>query len=128
MATRSGAVDPGLLVWLLTEARVSVDELGDGLEHLAGLLGLSGASGDMREVVDRRDRGDEACRLAFDVYVHRLVGDVARMAAALGGMDAITFTGGVGSALRLCGVPSATGSAGWVFGWRMGWAGPPTAC
>jgi acetate kinase len=93
MATRSGSVDPGLLVWLLTEGGLSAGEVGDALEHRSGLLGLSGRSGDLREVLAA---DDEAARLAFDVYVHRLAGEIARMAAALRGLDAITFTGGVG--------------------------------
>jgi acetate kinase len=93
MATRSGSVDPGLLVWLLTEGGLSAGEVGDALEHRSGLLGLSGRSGDLREVLAT---DDEAARLAFDVYVHRLAGEISRMAAALRGLDAITFTGGVG--------------------------------
>lgn len=96
MATRSGSVDPGLLLWLESEGGLPVDEVSDGLEHRAGLAGLSGTSGDMREVLDARDRGDDAARLAFDVYVHRIVGELARMVTSLGGLDAVVFTGGVG--------------------------------
>jgi acetate kinase len=95
MATRSGDVDPGLLVWLLERGGVAVGDMGDALERGSGLLGLSG-SADMREVLARRDAGDEAARLAFDVYVHRLRAAIAAMAAALGGLDALVFTGGVG--------------------------------
>jgi acetate kinase len=95
MATRSGDVDPGLLVWLLDRGEVSADELGDALERESGLLGLAGTA-DMREVLERRAAGDERATLAFDVYVHRLRGGIAAMAAALGGLDALVFTGGVG--------------------------------
>jgi acetate kinase len=95
MATRSGDVDPGLLVWLLERGEVGAGELGDALERGSGLLGLAG-TGDMREVLARRDAGDEVAALAFGVYVHRLRGAVAAMAAALGGLDALVFTGGVG--------------------------------
>jgi len=96
MATRSGSVDPGLLVWLQTGGGLTAGEIGDGIEHQAGLLGLSERSGDIREILAGRAGGDERCRLAFDVYVHRLTGEITRMAAALGGLDAIVFTGGVG--------------------------------
>jgi acetate kinase len=94
MATRSGSVDPGLLVWLLTEAGLSADDLGDALEHRSGLLGLAGTA-DLREIVEARDSDDRAA-LAFDVYVARLAGEIARTVTALGGLDALTFTGGVG--------------------------------
>jgi acetate kinase len=96
MATRSGAVDPGLLVWLQTQGGLTADEVGQGIEHQSGLLGLSEKSGDLREVLAGLDGGDDRCRLAFDVYVHRMAGEIARMTAALGGLDAIAFTGGVG--------------------------------
>jgi acetate kinase len=96
MATRSGSVDPGLMLWLQTSGGITAEELGEALEHDSGLLGLSSRSGDLREVLAGVERGDEACRTAYDVYLHRLVGEIARMAAALGGVDAIAFTGGVG--------------------------------
>jgi acetate kinase len=95
MATRAGSIDPGLLLWLAEDGKLSVDELADGLEHRSGLLGLAG-SADMREVTRRADSGDERASLALDVYVQRLRGAIAAMAAALGGLDALVFTGGVG--------------------------------
>jgi acetate kinase len=95
MATRSGSVDPGLLLWLLREDRLSLEELSEGLEHRSGLTGLTG-TGDMRQVAADRADGDPAARLAFDVYVHRLAGEVARMTTSIGGLDALVFTGGVG--------------------------------
>jgi acetate kinase len=94
MATRSGSVDPGLLMWLQTSAGFAADDISDALEHRSGLLGLSEKSGDLREVLANLD--NESCRLAYDVYVHRMTGEIARMAAALGGVDGIAFTGGVG--------------------------------
>ncbi|MEU0090599.1 acetate/propionate family kinase [Kribbella sp. NPDC006257] len=96
MATRSGSIDPGLLLWLQTSGGLSAEEIGDALEHRSGLLALSGRSGDLREVVAGLEGGDEDCRLAYETYVHRLVGEIARMTAALGGLDALAFTGGVG--------------------------------
>jgi acetate kinase len=95
MATRSGSVDPGLLVWLLEHERVSLEDLGEALEHRSGLLGLAG-SADMREVIAGAAAGRESASLALDVYVHRLRAGIAAMTAALGGLDALVFTGGVG--------------------------------
>lgn len=95
MATRSGTVDPGLVLWLQTEAGLGAGQLTDALEHRSGLLGLAG-SADMAEVIGRASAGEAIAGLALDVYLHRLVGGVAAMAAALGGIDALTFTGGVG--------------------------------
>jgi acetate kinase len=88
MNTRSGSVDPGLVLWLVEEARLAPADVAEGLERRSGLAGLSGTSGDLREV------GTEG--LAFDVYVHRLRREIAAMAAALDGLDALVFTGGVG--------------------------------
>jgi acetate kinase len=96
MGTRAGSLDPGLLLHLLREPGASVDELHAVLHHGSGLRGLSGVSGDLREVVAARDRGDERARLAFDVYVHRLRFHLGAMLGALGGLDAVVFTAGVG--------------------------------
>jgi acetate kinase len=96
MATRSGSVDPGLLLWVQRHGGIGAEEMERALDREAGLLALSGRSGDMREVIAGLDEGDERCRLAFDVYVHRLVAGVAAMAASMGGIDALVFTGGVG--------------------------------
>src|SRR6185295_15816325 len=71
MATRSGSVDPGLLLWLLEREQVAIGEAADALEHESGLLALAGTA-DMREVVACADQGDGDARLALDVYVHRL--------------------------------------------------------
>ena len=92
MATRSGSVDPGLLLWLIREGGLSVAELEQGLEHRSGLLGLSGTA-DMRVLLAR---DDGAARRALDVYVHRLRSAIASMAAAMNGLDVLAFTGGVG--------------------------------
>ncbi len=97
MATRSGSVDPGLITWLLQHSDLGVVELADGLEQQAGLAGLSGIpSGDMRAVLAAADAGDHRARLALDVYLHRLRREIAAMAAAMNGLDALVFTGGVG--------------------------------
>jgi acetate kinase len=95
MATRSGSVDPGLLLWLLEHSPLSERELADALEHESGLIGLAGTA-DMRELLARADAGDAPARLGLDVYLHRLRAAIAAMTAALGGIDALVFTGGVG--------------------------------
>ena len=95
MATRSGSVDPGLVVWLQEHAGMPAAELASTLERRSGLLGLAGTD-DMRLVVERRDAGDRDASLAFDVYIHRLRSGIASMAASMGGIDALAFTGGVG--------------------------------
>ncbi|HET9782157.1 MAG TPA: acetate/propionate family kinase [Candidatus Dormibacteraeota bacterium] len=95
MATRSGDVDPGALLYLMRHARMSEPALTDGLDRKGGLQALAGTS-DMREVLKRRAKGDDDASLAFDVYVHRLNAAIAAMAAGLHGLDALVFTGGVG--------------------------------
>jgi acetate kinase len=111
MATRSGSVDPGLLVWLLRDERLSVAELGDGLERSSGLAGLAGGSGDMREVLAAADRDDHDARLAIGVYLHRLCREIAAMAAAMNGLDALVFTGGIGEHSPAVRAAAATGLA-----------------
>jgi acetate kinase len=97
MATRSGTVDPGLITWLLQHGGLGLAEVAAGLEQSAGLAGLSGIpSGDMRAVLHAADAGDQRARLALDVYLHRLRQEIAAMAAAMNGLDALVFTGGVG--------------------------------
>jgi acetate kinase len=91
MATRSGSVDPGLVLWLVRQG-LDPGDVHDGLEHRSGLTALAGTK-DMREVLAR---DDPDARLALDAYLHRLAGSVAAMAAAAGGLDALVFTGGVG--------------------------------
>ena len=95
MATRSGSVDPGLVLWLEEHAGMPPRELASTLENRSGLTGLAG-TGDMREVLSRAAAGDERAVLGRDVYVHRLRASIAAMAASLGGLDVLVFTGGVG--------------------------------
>ena len=95
MATRSGSVDPGLVLWLEEHVGTPPAELAATLEHRSGLLGLAGTA-DMQVIVSSAAAGDPDARLALDVYVHRLRAGIAAMTAALGGIDAIVFTGGVG--------------------------------
>jgi acetate kinase len=95
MATRSGDVDPGLVLWLQQHGGLSVEEIASGMEHGAGLKGLAGTD-DMRAVLAEAAAGDGAAQLARDVYVHRLRAGIAAMAAAIGGLDVLAFTAGVG--------------------------------
>lgn len=95
MATRSGSVDPGMLLWLLEREEIGEREMAAALEHDSGLAGLAGCP-DMREVLRRAGHGDERATLALDVYLHHLCAGIAAMGAALCGLDVLVFTGGVG--------------------------------
>lgn len=95
MATRSGSVDPGLLLWLVEHQGLAPHTVAEALENESGLLALAGTA-DLREVEQRRAAGDERAGLAFEVYAHRLVTTIGAMTAAAGGLDALVFTGGVG--------------------------------
>jgi acetate kinase len=95
MATRSGSLDPGLVLWLEEHEHLTPHEVGVALESRSGLLALAGTA-DMREIVAAGRRGIPTAELALAVYTHRLVGGIAAMAAALGGLEILAFTGGVG--------------------------------
>lgn len=94
MATRSGTVDPGLLIWLEREQGLSPKEIGDALEQESGLLGLAGTA-DMKGVVEAAGSVPDAA-LALEVYIHRLRQAIVSMTSSLGGLHALVFTGGVG--------------------------------
>ena len=96
MATRSGSVDPGVMLWLLQTERVGLDELADALEHRSGLAGLSGTSGDLRDVLVARSDGDAPADLAYRVFLHRLVREIGSMTVSCGGLDLLALTGGIG--------------------------------
>ncbi len=95
MATRSGSVDPGLVLWLQEHVGTPPAELAATLEGRSGLLGLAG-SPDMRAVLASEAAGDPEAHLAVEVYLHRLRAGIAAMAAAMDGLDVVVFTGGVG--------------------------------
>ncbi len=95
MATRSGSVDPGLVLWLEQHVGLPPEELAATLEHRSGMLALAGDA-DMRAVLDAESLGEEPAVLAVGVYLHRLRAAIASMAAALAGLDIVVFTGGVG--------------------------------
>jgi acetate kinase len=96
MGARSGSVDPGITVYLIRHRGYSADDLDRILNRESGLAGVSGISGDMRDILQQAGLGDQRARLAWDIYMHRLVREAGGMIAVLGGLDAIVFTGGVG--------------------------------
>jgi acetate kinase len=108
MATRPGRVDPGAVLWL---AAHTDERLDDVFEHESGLVGLCGTD-DFRIVTDRADHGDHDAAFARDVLRHRLVTELGAMVAALGGVDAIAFSGGIGE--HSTWIHSAVAEA---FGW-----------
>jgi acetate kinase len=96
MGTRSGSVDPGILIFLMRQSKLSYEEIDRVLNGESGLLGISGISSDMRDILAARKQGHERAKLAFDIFVHRLQAAIGAMAAALGGLDVLVFTAGVG--------------------------------
>jgi acetate kinase len=96
MGQRSGSVDPGIILYLLERGRYTPAELTRVLNEQSGLRGISGLSGDMREIIAAATGGHPQAALAFDVFTHRLRAAIGAMTASLGGIDALTFTGGIG--------------------------------
>lgn len=96
MGTRSGSIDPGILTYLLREQHLTGQELDELLNTKSGLLGVSGISGDMRKIVSAIKEGNARAKLAFDIFVHRLQEGIGAMIAALGGINALVFTAGIG--------------------------------
>jgi acetate kinase len=95
MGTRSGSIDPAIPAYLLRHG-TSAHDLDNILNKQSGLLGVSGFTSDMREILDAISKGHARARLAYDIFAHRLTREVGAMLAVLGGMDAIVFTGGIG--------------------------------
>jgi acetate kinase len=96
MGTRSGSVDPGILTFLLREEKLTGGQLDELLNKKSGLLGISGVSSDMRQIVDAMKQGNTRAKLAFDIFVHRLRSGIAAMVASIGGIDALVITAGIG--------------------------------
>jgi acetate kinase len=96
MGTRSGSVDPGILIYLLRQLGYTADGLDRVLNHQSGLLGISGVSNDLRQVVNAMEQGNDRAQLAFDMFVHRLQTQIGAMLVSLGGLDVLVFTGGIG--------------------------------
>lgn len=96
MTTRSGSIDPGILLRLLGDGRLTIAQLSDALEHQSGLLGVSGVSADVREVTAAAAAGDVRAVLALDMFALRAASGIGAAATALTGLDALVFTGGIG--------------------------------
>jgi acetate kinase len=96
MGTRSGAVDPGILTYLMRQGGLNGEQLDDLLNTKSGLLGISGTSSDMRRIVAAMKAGHARAKLAFDIFVHRLQSGIGAMIAVLGGLDCLVFTAGIG--------------------------------
>ncbi len=96
MGTRCGSIDPGIMIYLLRHRGYTAEQLDGILNQESGLLGVSGVSGDMREVLRAIESGNERAQLAYDVFAHRLTREIGAMLAVLGGLDALVFTGGIG--------------------------------
>jgi acetate kinase len=96
MGSRSGSVDPGILIHLMRQQGYTADQLDRALNQESGLKGISGVSADLRQVMQAIDVGNPQAQLALEIYLHRLRSLIGSMLASLGGMDAIVFTAGVG--------------------------------
>lgn len=96
MSSRSGSLDPGMLVYLLKQAVYSVDELSDVLNYQSGLKGISGISGDMRIIEAEAGAGNKRAQLALEIYVRSISTHVSSLLPSLGGLDVLVFAGGVG--------------------------------
>ena len=96
MGARSGAIDPGIIIYLLRHSGYSADQLDRILNEESGLKGVSGLSGDMRVIVDAMGSGNHRASLAFDMFIHILCRNIGAMAASLDGLDVLVFTAGVG--------------------------------
>jgi acetate kinase len=113
MSTRPGSVDPGIVTHLLTEGHLSPEGLEEALQNESGVKGVSGLSGDMRELLAARADGHQRAALAFDVYVTRLREEIAAMLTHLDGFDALVFTAGVGEGAAEVRAAACAG-LGWI--------------
>ncbi|MFN6034980.1 MAG: acetate kinase, partial [Dolichospermum sp.] len=96
MGSRSGSIDPGILIYLWQQYNYSSEELDNMLNKLSGLRGISGRSSDLRDVIAAKEQGNKRAQLAWDMYVHRLRSGIGAMLASLAGLDVLVFTAGVG--------------------------------
>lgn len=96
MGTRSGSIDPGILIHLMRTTSVGANELDRVLNRESGLFGISSVSSDLRDILNAMGQGDGRAQLAFEIFIHRLQKEIGAMAASLGGVDVLIFTAGIG--------------------------------
>jgi len=119
MGPRAGSLDPGVLLSVLRDGRLTTDELAEALDHRSGLLGVSGRSSDVRDLLAAETAGDGPATLALELFVRRAAAGIAAAATALPSLDALVFTGGIGehsgpirarvaAALGVIGIPPVT--------------------
>ncbi len=96
MGSRSGSIDPAILLHLIAEYDFNPEQLNEMLNQASGLKGVSGLSADLRRILEAIAEGNERAKLAFDIYIHRMRASIGAMVATLGGLDALIFTAGVG--------------------------------
>jgi len=96
MGTRAGDIGAGALQYMMSQEKLTIDQALDVLNKKSGMIGISGKSSDLREVLQGREEGDDRCRLAIDMIAYRIRQYVGSYAASLGGVDALCFTGGIG--------------------------------
>ncbi len=96
MGTRCGYIDPGVINFIATKENLSTDEWWDLINKSSGVAGMTGVSSDMRDVTNAREEGNPRAALALDAYNYRIRKEIGAYAAAMGGVDLIVFTGGVG--------------------------------
>jgi acetate kinase len=117
MGTRSGSVDPGILTYLMRRGDMTGEQLDDILNSESGLLGISGISSNMREIIDAMRLGNARAKLAFDIFAHRLRTGIGAMISSLGGIDALVFTAGIGE--NSADVRAAACSHFAFLGWKL---------
>ena len=117
MSSRCGSLDPGVVLYLLDELNMSANDISDLLYKKSGLLGVSGVSSDMRELLVS---DLPAARFAIDLFVYRVAREVGSLAAAMGGVDALVFTAGIGENSpeireKVCAACEWLGASAWVI-------------
>jgi acetate kinase len=96
MGTRCGDLDPAVVLYLMRKEGLTVDQMDDLLNKKSGLLGVSGVSNDLREIMNADVHGNERARLAIDIFCSRITNYIGSYAAEMGGLDGVVFTGGIG--------------------------------
>ena len=117
MGSRSGAIDPGIIIHLLRRSDFTAEKLDNILNRNSGLKGISGVSSDMRQIGEAITQGNERAQLALDIYIHRLRAGIGAMLASLEGLDALIFTAGVGE--NSAAVRAAACEAFGFLGWKL---------